>query len=103
MSYLVDVLVWVLATFGMTTIIVNSTVMLPVRNVVSKVSPFLGKLINCILCMGFWVGVFWGVLSFNPFEQYHSSIFLDLLFAGCVGSATSWLIYLKFYNLMKDH
>ena len=106
MDYLVSVLVWVLAVYGMSTIIVSSTIMEPVRNLITKTIPPLGKLINCMLCMAFWCGVFWGMLYWNPFsqsEEYYrdSHYLLDALFAGCFGSATTWLIYLKFYPLMQ--
>ena len=100
MSDLVDVLVWISATFGMTTIIVNSTIMHPVREFLTKSIPFLGKLINCFLCTSFWVGVFWATLHWDPFHQFGTGTFLSALFAGCVGSATSWIVYLNIYPLM---
>ena len=100
MNYLVDVLVWISAIFGMTTIIVSSTIMNPIRVFLSGNVPIIGKLINCFLCTGFWVGVFWSTLYWNPFLQPQTGAFLSALFAGCVGSATSWLIYLKIYPLM---
>lgn len=103
MSYLVNVLVWMLATFGLATIIVNSTIMAPFRDRVGKISPFLGKLVNCILCTGFWSAVFWSSLYWNPFTQYSPFGVLDLLFAGCVGCASTWLIYLKVFPWMQGH
>ena len=85
MDYLTSTLVWILGTFGMATIIVNSQIMLPVRNfltfskmlkdesgnyteVVERKFKFFGKLVNCILCMGFWSGIFWGSMYWHPFE-----------------------------------
>jgi hypothetical protein len=103
MSYLVDMLIWVLATFGLATIIVNSTIMAPFRAKVEKLSPFFGKLVNCILCTGFWSGVFWSSMYWNPFTQYSLFGIMDALFAGCLGTATTWLIYLKVYPLMQGH
>lgn len=99
MSYLIDALVWVMAVFGMTTIIVNSTIMKPVRDFLGNF-PLLGKLVNCFLCTSFWVSVFWATLHWDPFEQYDTGAFLSALYAGCVGSATSWIIYLKIFPLM---
>ena len=101
MEYLVSVLVWVLAVYGMSTIIVSSTIMEPVRNLITKTVPPLGKLVNCMLCMAFWCGMFWGMFYWNPFSKVEASIYLHALFAGCFGSATTWLIYLKFFPLMS--
>tara|TARA_A100001515_G_scaffold44192_1_gene34785 strand:+ start:421 stop:732 length:312 start_codon:yes stop_codon:yes gene_type:complete len=101
MEYLVSVLIWVMAVYGMTTIIVTSTIMEPVRNLISAWVPPLGKLINCMLCTAFWAGVFWGMLYWNPFSKAEGNAFLHALFSGCFGSATTWLIYLKFFPLMQ--
>jgi len=101
MEYLVSVLVWILAVYGMTTIIVSSTIMEPIRKLVTAWVPPLGKLINCMLCTAFWSGVFWGMLYWNPFCKAEGNVFMHALFAGCLGSATTWLIYLKVYPLMQ--
>jgi hypothetical protein len=101
MEYLVSVLIWVLAVYGMTTIIVSSAIMEPVRKMITKTIPPLGKLVNCMLCTAFWAGVFWGMLYWNPFSKAEGNVFLHALFSGCFGSATTWLIYLKFFPLMQ--
>tara|TARA_Y100001938_G_scaffold129712_1_gene184941 strand:- start:813 stop:1121 length:309 start_codon:yes stop_codon:yes gene_type:complete len=99
MEYLVSVLIWILACYGMTTIIVSSVAFAPIRKAVQKIS-VLHKLINCMLCMGFWVGVFWGSMFWDPFSNIETFYPLRLLFNGCFGAATTWLIYLKAYPLM---
>tara|TARA_R100001509_G_C4827601_1_gene202100 strand:+ start:270 stop:578 length:309 start_codon:yes stop_codon:yes gene_type:complete len=99
MEYLVSVLLWILAVYGMTTIIVSSVIFQPIRKAVEKIAP-LHKLINCMLCMGFWVGVFWGGLFWDPFSKVDALYPLRLLFDGCLGAATTWIIYLKMYPLM---
>ena len=99
MEYLVSVLIWIMAVYGMTTIMVSSVLFEPVRNALAKVA-FLHKLINCMLCTGFWVGVFWGGLFWDPFSKVETSYLLRLLFDGCFGAATTWIIYLKMYPLM---
>tara|TARA_R100001591_G_scaffold93485_1_gene99369 strand:+ start:99 stop:410 length:312 start_codon:yes stop_codon:yes gene_type:complete len=101
MEYLTSVLIWILAVYGMTTIIVSSTIMEPVRNFVTSKIPPLGKLVNCMLCTAFWAGVFWGMLYWNPFCEAEGHWILHALFTGCFGSATSWLIYLKLYPMMQ--
>jgi hypothetical protein len=99
MEYLVSVIIWILAVYGMTTIIVSSSIFEPVRKSVEKIG-FLHKLINCMLCMGFWSGVFWGGLLWDPFSKVDTLYPLRLLFDGCFGAASTWLIYLKVYPLM---
>ena len=118
MDYLTSTLIWILGTFGMATIIVNSQIMLPLRNfltyskltqdeegnyteVVERKFKFIGKLVNCILCMGFWSGVFWGLLYWHPFSKCEAHYVLDTLFAGCFGAATTWIIYLMIYPMMQ--
>jgi hypothetical protein len=41
------------------------------------------------------------MLYWNPFSKAEGNMFLHALFAGCFGSATTWLIYLKFFPLMQ--
>jgi hypothetical protein len=99
-DYLVSFLIWSLAVFGTANIIVFSTIFKPIRDALANV-PVISKLINCILCMGFWVGSFWGYFTWNPAEflilrMYNGGFqtVLDLLFNGALGSCVCWLIYL---------
>jgi len=118
MDYLTSTLVWILGTFGMATIFVNSQIMLPLRNFLtySKLTQdeagnytedverkirFFGNPINCILCMGFWSGVFWGSLYWHPFANAEVHFLMDALFAGCFGAATTWIIYLIVFPMMQ--
>ncbi len=101
MNYLVDVLVWIMAVFGTTTIVVNSTIMAPVRNLISKVVPPLGNLVNCFLCTGFWAGVFWSTFHWDPFQQFDTNPILSAIFAGCIGSGAGWIMYLNIFPLMQ--
>jgi len=99
MEYLVSVLIWILACYGCSTIIVSSVLFQPVRKAVEKIS-IANKLINCMLCMGFWIGMFWGGFFWDPFSKIDAIYPLRLLFDGCFGAATTWIIYLKMYPLM---
>lgn len=100
-DYLTSFIIWSLAVFGTANIIVFSTIFKPIRDALNNV-PVLSKLINCILCMGFWVGMFWGLLMWNPaeflmlrgFSGELSQTLLDAVFNGTLGSCVSWLIYL---------
>jgi hypothetical protein len=99
MDYLTSFLIWSLAVFGTANIIVISKIFLKFREWVGKIA-FFKSLINCMLCMGFWIGCFWGFVLWSPSEfltlrEYTApKIFFDTVFNGCVGSAVAWIIYL---------
>ena len=121
MEYLINTLVWVLGVYGMSTIIVHSQIARPFRESLTYYPDreydkhgnliaanhrkgflgFLGKLVHCILCTGFWVGILWGQCYWSPLESLDSHWIVNTLFTGCLGSATTWLIYLKVYPLME--
>ena len=73
---------------GLTIIITSSLIMLPVRNLIDRVSSKLGELIECPMCTGFWVGLltalFYGT---NP------------LWLGCSVSLISWVVYVSVTSL----
>jgi len=86
-------LLFCFAVIGMTHIIVDSTLFEPVRTYLQGCIPWLGKLVGCYQCCGFWCGAFLGltVLSWNPFVIFA---------AGCAGSflatlGANYLTYLE--------
>ena len=76
---LVEFLTFTLSCAGFTVILVLSHILDPLRVYIESVSEALGKLINCTMCTGFWVGVC-------------SSAFFDInpLVAGAISSVVSW-------------
>jgi hypothetical protein len=79
-----DLLVFILACYGMTMIIVYSKIFEKIREKIrSWNKDLLSYMIKCTMCMGFWVGIFnWFLLdlSFNWF------------IAGCISAGTSYLL-----------
>lgn len=62
---------WLVAVFGLTWIITRSVLFAPLRALFPKPmgsAPFLGTLLRCPQCMGFWVGAFFSLAGFNAFE-----------------------------------
>ena len=60
-------LLFLLAGIGITNIIVNATILDNPRDFVINQSRFLGKLITCMMCTGFWVGFILGIhAELNP-------------------------------------
>lgn len=100
-DFLVSFIIWCLGVYGTANIIVFSTIFKPIREFLNKRIPPIGKLVTCILCMGFWSGLFWGWIIWSPSEilylrnwAYYSVNVFDLVFNGAIGSAVCWLIYL---------
>jgi hypothetical protein len=80
----VDLIVFILACYGMTMILVYSKIFENIREIIRSYNlELLSYMIKCPMCMGFWVGIF------NWF-------FIDLSFnwfiAGCISAGTSYLL-----------
>ena len=54
---MVNLIIWILISFGMSNIVVYSTLFIKLREYVTERSNFFGQLINCIMCFSFWSGV----------------------------------------------
>jgi len=53
---MLNLLLFYLGCYGLTTLIVQSVIFRPIRNFFKK--GFIHKLLNCMMCTGFWVGLF---------------------------------------------
>jgi len=95
---------WLLAVFGVTIIITISKIFLPIRaafltqeiyedpspHFFRKIRKWIGELLHCAMCMGFWVGMGAGYFWLSPTQN----IFID----GILGSAFSWLLYTNLWT-----
>ena len=54
MEHLVNFITWVFVLIGLTSIVSMSGIFIPIRQKVYKLNPFLGQLISCPMCFGFW-------------------------------------------------
>ena len=82
-----DYLIYILIGWGITDFLVNGSILDQIRVYFLVKSPMLAKLLTCIRCSGFWVGVLMGVFclldlassplwNFNPVVQTIASGFL---------------------------
>ena len=111
MEHLINTVTWMLAVYGTALIISMSAIFNPVRNwvkysifqrdpvdggitAVERKFKFPGKLITCIMCMGFWSGIFWGITFYDPSNTVVSNLFLHTLFDGVLGTAATWIIHI---------
>lgn len=63
---MVTFLLFILAGIGITNLVVNATILDNLRDFVIQRSNFFGKLLTCMMCSGFWVGLLLGpVFSIN--------------------------------------
>lgn len=85
-----DILFWIFASYGMTSILVWGSIFENLRNQIKIHSKFFGDLISCTLCTSTWVGFFFSIclggLSTNYFNiHWVPAIFFDGMFtAGSV-------------------
>ena len=85
-----DLLYYVLAAWGMTQILVYGSIFESCRNWIMKKSDWLGALVHCPMCTGFWVGVFlFGINGLTELFNFEYNI-ANLLTLGCISSATSY-------------
>jgi hypothetical protein len=83
---------FILASWGMTQIIVYSSIFETTRHFIAEKSDWLGALIHCPMCTGFWVGVFlFGINGMTELFNFEYNI-ANLLILGCVSSATSYAL-----------
>lgn len=98
---MLDLIIFILSTIGITLIITQSYIFKGTRNYILKKSATLGKLISCSQCVGFYIGLIVQLIIiihdksgfyFNVFDLYY-------LLYGPIGSLVSY----TFYLLIKPH
>jgi uncharacterized membrane protein YeaQ/YmgE (transglycosylase-associated protein family) len=94
---MVNFLIFVFATIGLTNIFVESVIMQPLREWVGKRSNqwFLGKIsqiLDCYQCCGFWCGLIIGLIMFSIFPGSFFYYLLRNIIVGLIcGFAGSFL------------
>jgi len=88
----VELLYFILASWGMTQILVYGTIFKAQRNWIKEKSDWLGELIHCPMCTGFWVGAFlFGINDLTELFNFEYNI-VNFLILGCLSSATSYAL-----------
>ena len=86
-------LFWVLAAYGMTTIIVYGSIFEKFRSWVISLSTFFGKLVTCMMCMSFWVGAFMSLTLKGLTNHYFTAPwYMYLFYDACLTSGAVWAI-----------
>lgn len=66
-QFLFKLIFWIFSIYGITQIIVESTLFKPVRQNASH--RFIHSIINCFLCTSVWVAFFISLMIWSPFKQ----------------------------------
>ena len=87
-----DLLYFILASWGMTQILVYGSIFEDQRHWIKEKSDWFGTLIHCPICTGFWVGAFLFVINgLTELFNFEYNI-VNLLILGCISSATSYAL-----------
>jgi hypothetical protein len=87
-----SLILWTLVAFGIAQIVVESSLLEPVRLLLAPV-PFVGVLVNCMLCTGTWAGFVLSLTLWSPtaavfpdptLEVPFAHVFFDGMLSGCL-------------------
>lgn len=94
---MLELIIFILATIGMTFIIVIHYIFKWLREYLFKINPtFLGKGIKCTACVGFWSGIIIRLIQTKMFT-------IDLFLYACIGSFVCYVAYLLLKPLIDKH
>ena len=91
-----ELLVVLLIAYGMSNIMVFSSIFQKWRDFWTRVSPnFFGELFTCMICLPFWVGVLLSLFVFSVSSTYLdiNSTILSTFVDACLTSGGVWLIH----------
>jgi hypothetical protein len=102
---MIQLLIFMIAAYGMTTILVYGSIFNNLRNIIHReaseegsklfrpIFKFISELISCMLCTGTWVGFFLSIFMFSPVAKFIglNSIF-DVFFDGMLSAGSVWAI-----------
>ena len=99
-----ELLLWTLAAYGMTNILVWGSIFSNFRDEIHKwsmnenapfqnVGKFLSGLIICMMCTSTWVGFFMSLFFFSPSDYYLcAENYIAWFFDGMLASGSVWAI-----------
>jgi hypothetical protein len=91
-----DLIVFLLTAYGISNIMVFSSIFSKWRDFWNRVSPnFFGDLFTCMICLPFWVGVILSSFIFSISDNYLgiNSVVLSSFIDACLTSGGVWLIH----------
>lgn len=98
---MLDFIIFILSTIGLTFIVTQSYIFKPLREKITKINKYLGKLLHCTMCFGFWSGLIIKTLLLIYNQQFIISSLIIILIYGFISSFTCYLTYLLIKPLMN--
>lgn len=101
---MIQLLIFMIVAYGMTTILVYGSIFNEARNWIHKwgsteyyafhsTGKFLSSLISCMLCTGTWVGFFLSVVMFSPVSEFIGlNKYFSVFFDGMLSAGSVWAI-----------
>jgi hypothetical protein len=87
------IIFWIIAGYGMTSILVWGAIFEKPRTFIKKHSKFFGDLISCTLCTGTWVGFFMSIVLGGLINTYiELPIVPTVFFDGMFTAGAVWAI-----------
>lgn len=84
---------WIVAAYGISTIIVYGGIFQGIRNWIARKSSFFGDLVNCLLCTSTWVGFFLSIfLGSLTGQVFHTNFFLNLFIDAGFTAGSVWAL-----------
>ena len=84
---MIELFRWALVTLGLVYLVTEASIFTVPRAFLASKSHFLGALVYCPACSGYWVGFLVGILGFWPFETIGiwalSIMWLESAIAAC--------------------
>jgi hypothetical protein len=87
-----ELIIWILAAYGMTQILVYGSIFDTPRNWIKTNSTFFGDLISCVMCTSTWVGFFFSLVFFSPTIDLVSITYSNIFFDGLLASGSVWAL-----------
>jgi len=87
-----ETLIWILAAYGMSQIMVFGSIFDKLRERIIKNSEFFGDLIQCMMCTSTWVGFFFSLAFFSPTATMIVIPYTNIFFDGMLASGSVWAI-----------
>tara|TARA_R110000765_G_scaffold98035_2_gene184280 strand:+ start:200 stop:529 length:330 start_codon:yes stop_codon:yes gene_type:complete len=87
-----ELIIWILAAYGMTQILVYGSIFDTPRDWIKTNSTFFGDLISCVMCTSTWVGFFFSLTFFSPTLELVSIPYSNFFFDGILASGSVWAL-----------
>jgi len=87
-----ELIIWILAAYGMTQILVFGSIFDKPRNWITKHSTFLGDLFSCMMCTSTWVGFLFSLVFYSPTLTMITIPYTNIFFDGMLASGAVWAL-----------